>query len=191
MREIILASNSPRRKEIFAKTNLPFVTEDSGYEEDMSLAMPPIELAKYLSLGKAKASGERHPDAIVIAADTFVVFEGKLLGKPKSEDHAREMLRMLSGKENDVITGVAILDTKTGKTVSFHDTSKIFMKEMSEETIDAYIKTGDPMDKAGAYAVQEIGAVLIEKIEGDFFNVMGLPISRLADHLKDFDVSIL
>ena len=188
MRKIILASSSPRRKEIFAKLRLPFEVQHSEYEEDMSLPMTPIELVEYLSLGKAESVAAKNPDAIVIAADTFVVFENKFIGKPKSESEAKEMLKMLSGKENDIITGVTIIDSQTKKQVSFHGISKVFIQELSDEIIDSYIKTGDPMDKAGAYTIQELGAVLIKKIEGDFFNVVGLPLKRLAEELKNFGI---
>lgn len=191
MRKIILASSSPRRKEVFGKLKLPFEIQHSDYEENMSLPMSPVELAKYLSLGKAESVGQKNPDAIIIAADTFVIFEDKLLGKPKSEIEATEMLKMLSGKENDIVTGVTIIDTKTGQKISFYDTTKVFIQELSDEIIENYIKTGEPMDKAGAYAIQELGAILIEKIEGDMFNAMGLPLRRLAQELEKFGIKVL
>jgi len=191
MKKIILASGSPRRREILEKTGLTFVVRESAYEEDMTLPLTPVELVKHLAAGKARAVVADEPDALIIAADTFIVFGDNVLGKPKTEERAREMLKMLSGKENQVVTGVAIIDTATGLEVVFHDIAKVFIKELSEATIEAYIKTGDPLDKAGAYAIQGIGAVLIEKIEGDFFAVMGLPISRLADELKQFGINIL
>jgi septum formation protein len=191
MRKIILASTSPRRKEIMDKTRLSFEAVESGYEEDMTLPMPPAELAEFLSKGKAESAGRSYLDAIIIAADTLVAFEDKVLGKPKSKEEAKAMLQALSGKENDVITGVTILDTANGKIVTFHDTARVFIKDISEATIDAYIETGEPMDKAGAYAVQGIGGVLVERIDGDFFTVMGLPLSKLADRLKDFGITVL
>ncbi len=190
-RKIILASTSPRRKEIFAKLRIPFEVRSSDYEEDMSLPMSPTDLAKYLSLGKAESVALENPDSIIIAADTFVVFEGKFLGKPKSKEDAFEMLKKLCGKENDVVTGVTIIDTKTKQMVSFHEVAKVFMKEYSEEKIKNYIDTGEPMDKAGAYALQELGALLVDRIEGDFFNVMGLPLRRLAEELENFGVKVL
>jgi septum formation protein len=191
MRNIILASTSPRRKEILAKTKLPFVAVPSNYEEDMTLQMSPIDLAKYLSAGKALSLINDHKDAIIIGADTFVVFQNKLLGKPKNEEQAREMLQMLRGNENDLITGVTIIDTLNNKEKSFHEISKVFMKDISDEIITAYIKTGEPLHMAGAYSIQEIGAIFIDKIEGDFFNAMGLPLARLAEELKGFGVNIL
>jgi septum formation protein len=141
-------------------------------------------------LGKAKSVAKNNEDAIIIAADSFVVYGNKCLGKPKTESSAREMLNMLSGKENHIVTGVAIIDTANDHVVSFHETTKVFMKELSSKTIDAYIKTGEPLERAGGYALQELGAVLIEKIDGDFFNAMGLPLNRLAEELKDFGINI-
>jgi septum formation protein len=191
MRNIILASTSPRRKEILAKTKLPFIVVPSKYEEDMTLQMPPIELAKHLSLGKAKSVANDYKDAIIIGADTFVVFKNKLLGKPKNDQQAREMLQMLRGNENDLITGVTIIDTLNNKEKSFHEISRVFMKDISDEMIDSYIKTGEPLHMAGAYSIQEIGAIFIDRIEGDFFNAMGLPLARLAEELKGFGVNVL
>jgi len=186
-----LASTSPRRKEIFAKTGLSFEVQASPYEEDMSLDMSPIKLSEHLSFEKAKAVAEKSQDAIVIAADSFVACDNKYLGKPKTKEEAKEMLKMLSGKEHEIFTGVSIIDSKDSRSVSFHETIKVFMKKLSPETIDRYVKTGEPLDKAGAYAIQGIGAVLIEKIEGDFFGAMGLPLSRLSEELKSFGINIL
>ena len=191
MKRIILASTSPRRKEIFGKINVPFEVRESNYEEDMTLQMPAIKLAEYLSAGKARAVADKFKDAIVIAADTFIIYNDQRLGKPKTAERAKEMLEMLSGKEHDIVTGVTIIDADSGKQVSFHETTKVFMENLSPEIIDAYIKTGEPLDKAGSYALQEIGALLIEKIEGDFFNAMGLPLKRLVKELEDFGIKVL
>jgi septum formation protein len=189
MKRIILASTSPRRKEIFSKAKLPFEVKESNYEEDMSLAMPPVELVKYLAHNKAKAVADKNKDAIVIAADTFVVYNNNFLGKPKTEKEAKEMLMMLSGKEHEIVTGVAIIEND--HSVSFCETVKVFMEDMSSESIDKYIATGEPKDKAGAYAMQEIGAIFIKKIEGDFYTAMGLPFKRLVEELKAFGINVL
>jgi septum formation protein len=101
------------------------------------------------------------------------------------------MLNMLNGKENDIITGVTIIDTSNNNIVSFHEKTKVFMKKLSPETIESYIKTGEPLERAGGYSLQELGAILIEKIDGDFFNAMGLPLGRLAEELKNFGITIL
>src|SRR3989344_8942913 len=188
MRKIILASTSSRRKEILTKTGFVFEVAESNHEEDMNLSLAPVDLAKYLSLGKAKAVAKRYNDAIIIAADTFVVYDDHVLGKPKTESRAKEMLEMLSGKEHEVLTGVAIIDTANGRESSFVEITKVFMKHLTLDIIQAYINTGEPLDKGGSYALQERGALLIEKIEGDFFNVMGLPVMRLAEELEKFGV---
>lgn len=190
MKKIILASTSPRRKEIFEKAGIPFEFEASDFEEDMSLNLPPVELAKQLSLGKAKAVAEKYHDAIVIGADTFIALNGKVLGKPKTEEKAREMLNVMSGRSHSVFTGYTIIDTKTGKTVSKVIETKVFFKELSKDEIDGYIQSGEPLDRAGSYAIQELGAIFVEKIEGDFFNVMGLPLCALIEDLKSFGVDV-
>lgn len=189
MKRIILASTSPRRKEIFSKIKIPFEIQESNYEENMDLAMPPVELVEYLAYNKAKAVADRNKDAVVIAADTFIVYKGKFLGKPKTKEEAKEMLSMLSGKEHEIITGVTIIEND--HLISFHETVKVLMEEISNEEINKYIATGEPMDKAGAYALQEIGAIFIKKIDGDFYAAMGLPLKRVAEELKKFGVCVL
>ncbi|MEK7187613.1 MAG: nucleoside triphosphate pyrophosphatase [Patescibacteria group bacterium] len=188
MRKIVLASSSPRRKEIFSKTKLPFIVDLGDYEEDMTLKMKPIELAKFLSRGKAESVAKRHKNAIVIGADTFIAHKDIVLGKPHISRKAKEMLKMLSGKTHSVVTGYTIIDTKTGKSISRTNESKIHFRKISDREIDAYVKTGEPLDKAGAYAVQERGAVFIKKIEGDFMNVMGLPLYEIMEELKKFGI---
>lgn len=185
MKKLILASSSPRRKEIFSKLRLPFEVEVGDYEEDMTLPLSPAELAQTLSKGKAESVAKNHSDAIVVAADTFIVFGNKVLGKPKTAEKAREMLRMLRGKENNIITGVTIIDTGAKTTLTFDEITKVFMRDMSDSEIEGYVKTGEPLDKAGAYALQELGAIFIEKIEGDFFNAMGLPLATVARKLEE------
>ncbi|MCK9445266.1 Maf family protein [bacterium] len=189
MKRIILASTSPRRKEIFSKLKIPFETKESNYKEDMTLEMSPVELVEFLSFNKAKAIVSDNRDAVIIAADTIVAYQNKVLGKPKTEKEAKEMLMMLSGKENQIITGVTIMENN--HSFSFHETAQVYMEEMSIEEIDKYIATGEPMDKAGAYALQEIGSVFIKKIDGDFYTAMGLPLKRLVCELKNFGINIL
>jgi len=190
-KKIILASTSPRRKEILAKLKIPFEVQESDYEEDMALDMPAEKLVEFLSLGKAKAVADKNKNAIVIAADTIVVFNHQRLGKPKTPEKAREMLNMLSGKENQIVTGVTIIDTQTGQTRSFHEITKVFFDTLTPEIIEAYIKTGEPLGRAGAYALQDIGALIINHTEGDFLSAMGLPLKRLAKELEDFGIKVL
>lgn len=188
---IILASGSPRRREVLAKSGLDFSVVESEYEEDMTLDLAPDELVRTLSHGKAREVTDRYPDDLVIGADSIVAHQGRVLGKPKSKEEAQTMLQQLSGSENDIVTGVTIIDGSRADELSFAEHTRVSMKPFSDATIDAYIATGEPMDKAGAYALQERGTVLVEKIEGDFYNAMGLPLSRLADELPQFGVSIL
>lgn len=188
MKPIILASTSPRRKEILEKLELQFVTEASPFKEDMTLDLVPEDLAKHLAEGKAKAVAEKHKNAIIIGADTFIVFGGKILGKPSSEEKARKMLKMLSGKQHSVFTGFAIIDTDTKKMDSRVVETKVYFKKLTDQDIDDYIASGEPIDKAGSYAIQGLGAKLIKKIEGDYFNVMGLPLNALIKSLKDFGI---
>jgi septum formation protein len=189
--KIILASTSPRRKEIMEKTGLSFAVVESNYEEDMTLPLKPRQLVKKLSLGKAEAVAHRHLGAVVIAADTFIVFGDKVMGKPKTVAQAKTMLKHLSGKSNTILTGLTILRKKPYKLVSRIVETKIFFRKLTEKEIVGYIKTGEPMDKAGAYAVQGLGAMFIDKIVGEFSGAMGLPLGALNDGLKEFKINIL
>ncbi len=193
MKKIILASNSPRRKTLLSQIGLKFKVIPSNYQENMVSNLSPRELAKRLSRGKAEAVAKikNNRNSIIIAADTFVVFRNKVLGKPKNRQEARHMLHILSGRQHSVITGYTIIDTATLKIISRAIETKIYMRPYSEKEISAYLKTGEPFDKAGAYAIQGLGGNLIKKIEGDFFNVMGLPLFELIDDLKKIRVKIL
>ncbi|OGI83132.1 septum formation protein Maf [Candidatus Nomurabacteria bacterium RIFCSPLOWO2_01_FULL_33_17] len=189
MKKVILASTSPRRKELFEKTGIPFEIVASSYEEDMTLDMSPKDLAMFLSKGKAESVANDNPDAIVIGADTFIAFEDKVLGKPHTKERAKEMLSILSGKQHFIITGFTIIEKSSGKLISKAVESKILLKNLTEKEIEDYIATGEPLDKAGAYAVQGLGANLIEKIEGDYSNILGLPVDEVLEALKEFEVN--
>lgn len=188
MKKIILASASPRRMEILGKTGLKFKVDASGYEEKMKTCMRPQALARFLSKEKAKSVAAGYNSALVIAADTFIVLKGKLLGKPCTEEEAMRMLTALNGKAHTVITGFTIIDADSGKMISRSAKTKVWFKKLAPEEIESYVKSGEPLDKAGGYAIQGLGAVLVKKIEGDFFNVMGLPLSMLVASLKEFGV---
>ena len=170
---------------------LKFEVEPSNFVEELDSGLEPYELARAISLKKASSVAKKHKNAVVIAADTLGVLEGKILGKPKTEDEAREMLAAMSGRSHFVITGFTILDAENGRAVSRSVETKVWFKELTEDEIDAYIDSGEPLGKAGAYAIQGLGAVLIESIEGDYFNVMGLPLSALAESLKEFGIRVL
>jgi len=191
MKEVILASVSPRRKELLGKIGLRFKVEPSNYEEDIPSELEPHELAQKISLEKAKVVASKHQNVIVIAADTFIVFGGQILGKPHTEKEARKMLEAISGKSHSVITGFSIIDTSKNKTLSKSVETKVYVRKLTLAEIDAYVKSKEPLDKAGAYAIQGLGAVFVEKIEGDYFNVIGLPLSALTEALKEFGINIL
>lgn len=190
MRKIVLASASPRRKKLLEQIGLRFIVEVSSYEEFDDAKLNPYTLAKKQSLGKAKAVAKNHKDAIIIAADTFVSFDGKVLSKPVTKSNAKKMLSLLSGKPHPIITGFTILDTKTGKTVTKTVETKVYMKKLTDKEINAYVNSGEPLDVAGAYAIQEKGALFVEKIVGDFYNIVGLPIYSVVSELKKFGVLI-
>ncbi|MBI4686647.1 MAG: septum formation protein Maf [Nitrospirae bacterium] len=190
MKTIILASASPRRSEILAGAGIGFCTVPSDYEEILDHAIKPHLLAKRLSLQKAKAVAGRYKNALIIAADTFIVFRGNLLGKPHTPKEARRMLTMLNGKSHSVITGYTVFDTKTNKKIIRSMQSKVWLKKMTPQEIKAYVATEEPLDKAGAYAIQGCGAAIVKKIEGDYLNVVGLPLFDLMASLRRFGVKV-
>jgi septum formation protein len=191
MKKIILASASPRRKELLEKIRLKFEIDPSDCEEDINPEFDPQEIVQQLSIIKAKSVAARHKNALIIAADTIGVMGDKILGKPHTEDEACKMLHEISGKSHLVITGFSILDTTTNKIVTGIVNTRVYIKKLTGQEIDAYVKTGEPLDKAGAYAIQGIGAVIVEKIEGDYYNVMGLPLNALTEALKEFGINII
>ena len=191
MKRVVLASASPRRKELLEQIGLQFEVEPSNYDEEITSASEPHETARKLSLGKARAAARKHRNALIIAADTFVVLGDRILGKPRTNSEARETLRALNGQVHSVITGFTILDAETGKVVSRSVETRVNMRKLTIEEIESYVRTKEPLDKAGGYAIQGRGAVLVERIEGDYSNVVGLPLSALAESLKEFGVNVL
>ena len=190
-KNLILASSSPRRRELLGLLRVPFTIVPSVYEEDASGADGPHELVRRLALGKALDVAARARNAVVIGADTIVVLGKTVLGKPKSATHAREMLRKLSGKAHSVITGFSVIDTESGKRMVCVSETKVYFRKLAPREIAAYVATGEPFDKAGAYAIQGFASVFVEKIAGDYFTIVGLPVSALAQALKKFGVSAL
>jgi septum formation protein len=191
MKTIILASASPRRKQLLEQIGLHFEVDPSDYEEHIDPGLRPHELARKISLGKARVVASRHKYAVVIGADTFIVLGNQILGKPHSENEARKMLETINGKSHSVITGFSIIDSDTNKTLSGSVETEVFIKKLTRAEIDAYVKSGEPLDKAGAYAIQGLGTVIVERIKGDYFNVIGLPLSALAEALKEFGIKVL
>ncbi|MDA8172804.1 MAG: Maf family protein [Nitrospiraceae bacterium] len=190
-KKIILASASERRREILGLTGLEFSIEESGVEEEMRAGMPHRRLARLLSRQKAAAVAAKEKDAIIIAADTFIIINGRYLGKAHDQAEARAMLRALSGRPHLVITGYTVMDSSNGRRISGSSETKVYFRRLGKEEIDSYIKTGEPIGKAGAYAIQGLGAALVKKIEGDFFNVVGLPLGALLMTLKKFGIRTL
>ena len=188
MKKIILASKSPRRKQILEQVGLDFTVEISDFDETQIKFKTPQEMVKKLSLEKAKIIAQKNPNAIVIGADTDVFLNGEILGKPKSKQDAVRILKLLSGKVHEVVTGFTVISDK--KSITKHVTSKVKFKKLTEAEIKAYVATGEPMDKAGGYGIQDKGGVFIENIEGDYFNIVGLPIFAVSEVLKKFGVEI-
>jgi septum formation protein len=191
MRKVILASSSSRRKELLTKTGLRFIVDPGDYEEDMTLRLKPTELAKVLSRGKAESVAPRHKNAIIIGADTFIAYKNEVIGKPHTPAKAIATLKRLNGKTHSVITGFTIIDTKTGKNISRAIESKVSLRKMTTREITTYVKTGEPLERAAGYAIQELGSVFIKRVEGDFFGVIGLPIYELIQELKRFDIDVV
>lgn len=182
---LILASASPRRKELLSLITKDFTIIPATGEEHINNELPPDERVKALAVQKASEVAEKHPDSIVIGADTMVFLGDIALGKPKDVSDAKRMLSLLSGKTHTVITAVAV--AKNGiVSDTFADSTQVEFYPLSEYEIDAYIKSGEPMDKAGAYGIQEKGALLVKGIKGDYYNVMGLPAARLYRTLSQY-----
>lgn len=183
---LILASASPRRKEILQKLGFDFLCCVSDVCENYPADMPPRDVAQHLAELKAKDIFEKNKTSTVIGADTIVVLEGKILGKPKSDTDAAEMLRSLSGKTHWVYTGVCVISSK--KCESFIVASSVTFNELCEDDIEWYVSSGEPRDKAGAYGIQGFGCRFIDSIDGDFYSVMGLPAGKLYRVLKTFNL---
>lgn len=194
-RRLILASSSPRRQELIRLLGQSYDIVVSRVDERITTEMPPAQVVHDLSIRKARAVyneiKDSQKDGIVIGADTIVVLNDKILGKPKDEQEAFQMLHALQGNTHHVYSGVACIDLESGETLVDHCKTAVTIKPLSEQEIRRYIQTGEPKDKAGAYGIQGIGAVIVEKIEGDFFNVVGLPLSLLSDMLKRFGIEVI
>lgn len=184
MESLILASGSPRRKELMQLLPWPFEIKTREVVEVICETLSPEENVKALAYQKASAVAKDYPSRIVIGADTVVCLDGEIMGKPKDRFHARTMLEQLSGREHSVYTGVAILRENEKISEIFYIETKVKMQPLSKDEIEAYLLTNEPFDKAGAYGIQGYGARYIEKIEGDYYSVMGLPVHALYEKLK-------
>lgn len=191
MKELILASSSPRRHELLKQLGLDFRTLVCQVDETPPPGVSPFELVELLAVRKAMAVARMLDAGIVIGADTVVVWHGQVLGKPSSREDAMEMLRRLQGSVHEVYTGVALVDADSRRVLIEHEKTRVLFRSVDEEEIRRYVATGEPLDKAGAYAVQGLAAIFIRRLEGCYTNVVGLPLYRLAEMLKQFGYNML
>lgn len=186
MSVLVLASQSPRRRELLKLITEDFIICPDDSPENASLGLKPCEYVSVLSKEKClNVSKKFSDDSIVIGADTVVVSKGEILGKPSNEDEAKNMLKMLSDDFHTVYTGVCIVRKSDNKCISFFEKTDVYFYKLSDDEISRYVQTKEPMDKAGAYGIQEKGALFVKKVEGDYNNVVGLPLARLARVLRD------
>ena len=185
---VILASQSPRRRELLGLFRIPFTVRAADIDETMDPALPAEQEVARVSRAKAMATPAKAED-VVIAADTIVVCNGKTLGKPKSKEQAVEMLTMLSGRDHQVMTGLTVRKGEDCRTVT--EITHLHFRKLSQREILDYVATGEPMDKAGAYGIQGGAALFVERLDGDYYNVMGLPVCRLWQVLADTAPEVL
>ncbi|MDF2673945.1 MAG: maf protein [Clostridiales bacterium] len=191
MEKIILASSSPRRIEILKNLGLEFDIIPSNYKEVIVNKLPE-ELVCYIARNKAlEVSSRVKSGNLILAADTMVFVDNSVLGKPHTKDAAYTMLRSLSGRKHDVITGICLLSRDLNKIYTDYEVTSVFFKELSDEEIWSYVSTGEPLDKAGAYGIQGFGGLFVKRIEGCYFNVVGLPIYKLYNGLREMGVNLL
>ena len=188
---VILASNSPRRKDILRQVGIIFSSEPAHIDEHILPGETPEIYAERVALDKAHIAAKRAKAGIVIAADTIVVLDDTILGKPSDDQDAGRMLTMLSGRMHRVITGIVVMDAATGRTLTNTSITRVWFRTLTDDEIRSYVSTGEPLDKAGAYGIQEKGALFIERIDGCYFNVVGLPVSLLGEMLRAFDIDLI
>ncbi len=186
--QLILASASPRRRELLGLFGIPFVIRTADIDETMDPSLDPESEVARVSRLKALAV-ERGPEDVVIGADTIVVCQGRVLGKPRTAEEAAAMLRLLSGRDHQVMTGCTVLKGAAAET--FTEITDLHFRQLSEKEIARYVASGEPMDKAGAYGIQGGAALFCEKLGGDYYNVMGLPVCRLGQTLKQIAPEIM
>jgi septum formation protein len=183
MTSLILASQSPRRRQLLEQVGLTFTVKPSSTEEIFDENMNPEDLVQKLAREKAADVFQQFPEAVVLGSDTVVAADGKVLGKPKDDADAKNMLRMLSGRTHQVHTGAVILSK--GRETSFAETVNVTFYPLTETEIDTYIQSKEPADKAGSYGIQGLGAVFVKRIEGDYFSIVGLPVAGVVRALKE------
>jgi septum formation protein len=188
-RRLVLASRSPRRQDLLSRLAVDFDIDPADVDETHPADMPPPASAVLIAERKAEAVAARQPDALVIGADTMVVLDGEILGKPRDPGEARAMLGRMLGRTHTVVTGLAILDTASGTRSTAAEETRVTMRHADSSEIARYVDGGEPMDKAGSYGAQGEGAVFIERVDGCFYNVVGLPLVRLHGLLAAADAA--
>ena len=183
---VVLASESPRRAELLSKIGLSFSVIASNVDEDFRNNETPVAHVKRLALAKASKVAATSTQGIIIGADTIVVLEGNILGKPQDEDEARKMLSLLSGNTHYVYTGFAILENQSARSIVDYERTSVHFRDLSDDEIDGYVQTGSPMDKAGAYGIQDLSAIFVDRIDGCFYNVVGFPLAKFYLVMKEF-----
>jgi len=191
VKNLILASSSPRRAELLKQIGLNYQIMVCDVDETLLPGMSPPELVEFLAERKAAAVARNLHEGIVLGADTVVVWQGQVLGKPLNEEDAFSMLVKLQGSTHDVYTGVALIDVHSGKIMVGHEKTRVFFRNIEEDEIRRYVASGEPLDKAGAYGVQGLAAIYINKLEGCYTNVVGLPLARLSVMLKAIGYNVL
>ena len=188
MRDICLASSSPRRQQILKDLGLDFVVSHPvKYKEKLS-GLDPEALVCHNALGKAKEVAEKYKDSIIIGCDTIVTFNNEILGKPLTPDNAHVMLMKLRGNYHSVFSGLAVIDTQKNRELIGYDKTEVKFRDLSEKEINDYVESGEPLDKAGAYGIQECGGAFVESIKGSFSNVVGLPKELLTRFLAELEI---
>lgn len=190
MKPLVLASHSPRRKELLEKLGLPYLVLEADIDETFLPGESIEGSVQRLAAEKALACSSKISEGVVIGCDTVVVVDGQVLGKPQDPDEARTMLRLLSGRSHQVISGVAVLDAASGASMTAYERTIVYFQPLLEEEIESYVASGEPLDKAGAYAIQGKAALFIPRIEGCYYNVVGLPLHCLASLLKKMGIPV-
>ncbi|MFD2369879.1 Maf family protein [Brevibacillus sp. GCM10020057] len=188
---LTLASSSPRRRELLQTLGIPFRVQTSDVDETTAPGLSPHEVVEELAVRKARAVASLQQEGVVLGSDTIVVLDDQILGKPADEAEAFRMLTMLQGREHTVYSGVALIDAASGREEVAHSHTRVRIRPLAKTEIESYIATREPMDKAGAYAIQGIGSTIVEGITGDYFTVVGLPLALTARMLSRFGITVL
>lgn len=190
MKNIILASSSPRRHELLSRTGIKFIADPGDYEEVHDLSLSPEQLVRKLSFEKARNVTRKHLDAIIIGADTVISLDGQVFGKPHTPERAREMLRTLSNRYHDVLTGVTVMTSDNWSMSTGIERTRVYFRALRDEEINAYVANGEPLEKAGAYAIQGGAGKFVDRFEGDYSNILGFPLPLLRRMLREFEIEL-